>query len=79
MVEESGMSWLCSNLELLEMGEGYHPLSGSITGAGDRITEVGVADIWSRLEKVEQSSQRKPVLGDVAQSERREVWHLLPR
>ena len=53
VIEKNGMRWLGDDLKRLKLGEGYHPLSRNIAGAGDRIAEVNVADARSRLEKVE--------------------------
>ena len=51
MVEENGMSWLCKDIELLQVREGYHSFNGSVTGVWDRIEELYVAEVRGRLEK----------------------------
>ena len=72
------MGSFCNNTEILQVREGYYPFRGSITGAWGRLVEVNVAEVRSRLEKVEQLAQKDLVLMNFTMVKRCEVRQVPP-
>ena len=79
IMQESRLRLFRNKTEFLQVGEGYHPLGGTIAGVRDRSMNFNIAEARGRFEEVQEPSQVNPIPGDPKKVECREVQQAPPR